>query len=114
MLLTLMKCKLHNGVVSEARLDYEGSITIDRALIKASGLVLHEKVDVLNITNGVRFSTYVIEGGKGDLCVNGAAARLVAKGDRIIVIAYAHMTPEEARKHEPKIILLDAKNRIKK
>jgi aspartate 1-decarboxylase len=114
MLLTLMKCKLHNGAVTEARLDYEGSITIGRELIKASGLVLHEKVDVLNITNGVRFSTYVIEGDKGDLCVNGAAARLVAKGDRIIVIAYAHMTPDEAKKHEPKIILLDEKNRIKK
>ncbi len=116
MLLTLMKCKLHQGVITEARLDYEGSITVDPVLMKAAGLLPHEQVDVLDITNGARFTTYVIEGekGKGEMCVNGAAARLVAKGDRIIVIAYAQMTPEEAKKHVPKVVLLDAKNKVKK
>jgi aspartate 1-decarboxylase len=110
----LLKSKIHRATVTDARLDYEGSITIDRELMLAAGLFLHEKVHVLNINNGERFETYVIEGKpkSGTICLNGAAARLVQKNDLIIIVAYTSMTPQEAKKWQPKIIKVNAKNKI--
>ena len=97
MLLNLLKAKIHRARVTEANLAYEGSITIDKNLLEASGIYAHEQVHVVDIDNGQRFVTYVIEGkaGSGVMCVNGAAARLVSVGDRIIVIAYGQCTKEE-------------------
>lgn len=115
MLLNLLKAKIHRARVTEANLAYEGSITIDKTLLEASGIYAHEQVHVVDIDNGERFVTYVIEGkpGSGAMCVNGAAARLVSVGDRIIVIAYGQLTKEEAREHRPRVVLVDDKNVIK-
>jgi aspartate 1-decarboxylase len=115
MLLNLLKAKIHRAKVTEANLAYEGSITIDSSLLEASGIFAHEQVHVVDIDNGNRFVTYVIEGkpGSGVMCVNGAAARLVSPGDRIIVIAYCHATLEEAREHRPRVVLVDGNNGIK-
>jgi len=112
MQIELLKCKIHRATVTDANLNYEGSITIDRDLMDASGLVLHEKVQVLDINNGARFETYVIEGGRGSgtICLNGAAARLVHRGDLVIIVAYATMTPEEARTWEPTVVRVDSAN----
>lgn len=113
MQIELLKCKIHRATVTDANLNYEGSITIDRNLMEASGLLLHEKVQVLDINNGERFETYVIEGprGSGAICLNGAAARLVQKGDLVIIAAYAQMTPEEARSWEPTVVRVDGFNK---
>lgn len=113
MLIELLKCKIHRATVTDANLNYEGSITIDRNLMDASGLLLHEKVQVLDIHNGTRFETYVIEGarGSGCICLNGAAARLVQPGDLVIIAAYAQMTPEETRAWEPTVVRVDSANR---
>jgi aspartate 1-decarboxylase len=115
MLLNLLKAKIHRATVSEANLAYEGSITIDQNILEASGIFPHEQVHICNISNGHRFVTYVIEGtpGSGAMCVNGAAARLVSPGDLIIVIAYCHATPQEARDHRPRVVLMGEKNQIK-
>src|SRR3954464_8968434 len=115
MLLNLLKAKIHRAKVTEANLAYEGSITIDKNLLEASNIYAHEQVHVVDIDNGNRFVTYVIEGkpGSGVMCVNGAAARLVSPGDRIIVIAYCHVTKEEARDFRPRVVLVDDKNGIK-
>ncbi len=115
MLLTLCKSKLHRAIVTQAELDYEGSITLDGRLMEAAGIMPFEHVHVLDVANGERFETYAIEGppDSGTVCVNGAAARLVQVGDPVIVIAYAHMTPVEAQEHRPRIVVLDEKNRIK-
>jgi aspartate 1-decarboxylase len=115
MLLTLMKAKLHRATVTRADLDYEGSISIDRELMDASGILPHEQVDVLNITNGARFTTYAIEAPRGSktIGVNGAAARLVQKGDKVIVVAYGQLPAEEARNYAPTVVLLDEGNEIK-
>lgn len=115
MQLTLMRAKIHRATVTMADLHYEGSISIDVKLLDASGIFLHEKVDVLNINNGERFTTYVIaaEAGSGAIQVNGAAARLVQVGDSVIIVAYAAMDVEEAKKFQPKVILVDEKNRVK-
>ena len=101
MLLNLLKAKIHRATVTEANLAYEGSITIDKNILEASGIFAHEQVHVVDINNGNRFVTYVIEGkpGSGVMCVNGAAARLVSPGDKIIVIAYCHVTHQEAGHH---------------
>jgi len=107
----LMRCKIHRATVTEADLNYEGSISLDPALIKAAGLFLHEKVDILNCNNGARFTTYVIEGKKGQVCLNGAAARLVQKGDLVIIVAYASMAIEKAKGFKPEVVFVDAKNR---
>jgi len=114
MLVQLLKSKIHRATVTDACLDYEGSITIDKELILAAGLFEHEKVHVLNLNNGERFETYVIEGRakSGVICLNGAAARLVQKNDLVIVAAYAHITPEEAKKWRPRIVKVNAKNKI--
>jgi aspartate 1-decarboxylase len=112
MLLTMLKAKLHRATVTQADLDYEGSIAIDRDLLDASGILPNEQVDVLNITNGARFTTYAIEAPRGSkvIGVNGAAARLVQKGDRVIVVTYCQMPAEEARNYNPCVVLLDNGN----
>ena len=116
MLLTMLKCKLHRATVTECDLNYEGSISIDRKLIDAAGLLINERVEIYNIDNGERFATYVIEGKKGSgvIGLNGAAARKACVGDKLIICAYAQMSPEEARTHVPSIVLVGSKNRIDK
>lgn len=116
MFLTILKAKLHRATVTEANLNYTGSLTIDRDLIDAAGIIVHEKVQVVNNNNGARFETYVIEGkrGSGTICLNGAAARLVQPGDKVIIMAYAHMTPDEAANYKPTVLLLDDNNKILK
>ncbi len=116
MLLTMMKAKLHRATVTRADLDYEGSISIDKDLLDASGILPHEQVDVLNIANGARFTTYAIEAERGSktIGVNGAAARLVQKGDKVIIVAYGQLPAEEARNYSPTVVLLDETNTPKK
>ena len=116
MLLTLMKAKLHRATVTQADLDYEGSISIDRDLLDASGILPHEQVDVLNITNGQRFTTYAIEAPRGSkvIGVNGAAARRVQRGDKVIVVAYCQLPAEAARNYAPSVVLLEDGNLIKR
>ena len=116
MLVTLMRAKLHRATVTQADLDYEGSIAIDQDLLDASTLLPHERVDVLNITTGARFTTYVIEAPRGSrtIGVNGAAARLVQKNDKVIVVAYGQLPAEEARNYAPNVVLLDDDNRVKR
>ncbi len=115
MQITMFKSKLHQMVVTEANLMYEGSITIDQDLLDAANLLPYEKVQVVNITNGSRLETYTIPGKRGSrvCCMNGAAARLTQVGDRIIVISYAEMTPEEAKSHKPKVVIVDENNEPK-
>lgn len=114
MLVTMMKAKLHRAAVTQADLHYEGSIAIDRDLLDAAGIFPHEQVDVLNINTGARFTTYAIEAPRGSKTfgVNGAAARLVQKGDRIIVVTYCQMPAEEARNYAPSVVLLDDANDV--
>ncbi len=113
MLIELCKSKIHRATVTDANLNYTGSITIDRDLLDAARMLPYEKVQVLNINTGARFETYIIEGerGSGTVCLNGAAARLVQPGDLVIIISYAAMTPEEAANHRPRIVLVDSANR---
>jgi aspartate 1-decarboxylase len=112
MRVTLLKAKLHRATVTGADINYEGSIAIAPELIRAAGLLAWERVDIYNVTNGARFSTYVIPGrARGEILVNGAAARLVQCGDHVIIAAYAEFETEEARKHQPVVVLLDAENR---
>lgn len=111
---TLLKSKIHRATVTDADLDYEGSVSIDPVLIKAAGFLLNERVDIYNINNGARFSTYVIEGKPGEICLNGSAARHVMKKDLVIICAYAGMTQEEGRSFEPTVVLVDERNHIKK
>jgi aspartate 1-decarboxylase len=115
MKLTMFKSKLHQMKVTEANLHYEGSITIDADLLDQAGILPYEKVQVLNISNGARLETYTISGERGSriCCLNGAAARKTQVGDRIIVIAYAEMTSEEAQTHKPRVIILDENNEPK-
>ncbi len=112
---TMLKCKLHRATVTQADLDYEGSITIDRDLMDAAGILLNEQVDVLDITNGNRLTTYAIEGerGSGIIGINGAAAHLVKTGDLVIICAYAQMDEARAKQHTPKVLLLNEENKIK-
>lgn len=116
MQLTLLKAKIHRATVTKADLNYEGSISVDTNLLKASGIIVNEKVDVLNINNGERFSTYVIpaKAGSGQIQVNGAAARLVQNGDKVIIISYASFTQDEAKKYKPVVVLVDEKNKVRK
>lgn len=111
----LLKSKIHRATVTDADLHYEGSITIDRDLMDAADLVEYEKVAILDVNNGARFETYVIEGprGKGDICLNGAAARLVQKGDLVIIVSYCNLKQEDVAKHKPTVVFVDEKNRIK-
>ncbi|HPO50938.1 MAG TPA: aspartate 1-decarboxylase [Spirochaetota bacterium] len=114
MLLEMMKSKIHRATVTEAVLEYEGSITIDEDLLDAADMLPFEKVQVLDVNNGVRIETYIIKGerGSGIICLNGPAARLFYVGDEVIVIAYATMTEEEAKKFQPKIVFVDKNNKI--
>lgn len=115
MILTMLKAKIHRATVTQSDLNYEGSITIDRALMDAAGLLAYEQVDVLNITNGERFTTYVIEGERdsGIIGINGAAARLVQKDDLVIICAYTPMDEETAKAHKPIVVLMDENNKVK-
>jgi aspartate 1-decarboxylase len=108
----MLKSKIHRATVTGAELDYTGSVSIDPELCAAVGLREFEKVDVLDIDNGARLTTYVILGATGEVCLNGAAARLVAKGDRVIIVAYAQLEESEAEAFRPKIVLVDEGNRI--
>jgi len=112
---TMMKAKIHRATVTEANLNYVGSITIDKDLLDALDILPNEKVQIVNNNNGARLETYVIEGaaGSGVICLNGAAARLVQEGDIVIIIAYAMMTDEEARTHTPRVAVMDENNKIK-
>lgn len=115
MLRTMLKSKIHRASVTEANLYYEGSITIDADLIKAADLFEGEKIEVLNLNNGNRIETYVIKGnaGSGVICLNGAAARGVCIGDRVIIVSYVLADDKEAKSIKPKIIKVDERNRIK-
>jgi len=108
---TLLKSKIHRAVVTDSDLNYEGSISIDKSLCKKADLLEYEKVDIYNITNGERFSTYVIYGAPGKICLNGAAARKVHKGDFLIIASFAKYDEIESSQHCPKIIKVDSKNK---
>jgi aspartate 1-decarboxylase len=112
--ITMLYSKLHRATVTDANLNYVGSITIDQDLLDAADMLVGQKIDIVNVNNGERFSTYIIPGerGKGDICLNGAAARKVHKGDKIIIIAYATMSREEAEIIKPKVIILEDDNSI--
>jgi aspartate 1-decarboxylase len=114
--LTMMKAKLHRATVTGADIDYEGSIAVDRDLLDASGILPHEQVDVLNIATGGRFTTYAIEAARGsrEIAVNGAAARLVQKGDKVIIVAYCQLPAEEARNYRPSVVVLGEDNAIER
>ena len=111
---TMFKSKIHRATVTEANLNYVGSITIDSLLMEAADLLPNEKVQVVNNNNGARLETYVIEGepGSGVICLNGAAARLVQPGDSVIIISYAMVTDEEARTLKPKVVYVNERNQI--
>lgn len=113
MLVTLLKSKIHRATVTDSDLNYEGSIAIDTDLIKAAKLYEFEKVEIYNINNGERFSTYVIPGKKGEISLNGAAARLVHKGDLVIIASYGEFNEAEAANHKPVLVFVDAKNKRK-
>jgi len=114
--LTMMKSKIHRATVTGADLNYMGSITIDAGLMKAANILPNEKVQVVNNNNGARLETYVIPGpeGAGDICLNGAAARLVQPGDRVIIISYAILEEEKALQHKPRVVFVDEQNRVTK
>lgn len=111
---TMMSGKLHRATVTEANLNYVGSITIDEDLIDAVGMLPNEKVQIVNNNNGARLETYIIPGkrGSGVICLNGAAARLVQEGDKVIIISYKMMSDQEAASHEPKVAVLNDQNKI--
>ena len=113
MQLTLLKGKIHRATITQCDLNYEGSISVDSALMERAGILPHEQVDVLNINNGERFTTYAIPAaaGSGTIGVNGAAARLAQKGDLVIIVAYARMEEAEAKSFQPRVLLVDAKNK---
>ena len=114
MLIEKLKAKIHRATVTEANLNYVGSITIDRDLLDQSGLEEYEKVQVVNITNGERFETYIIEGkrGSGTICLNGACARLAEVDDKVIIMAYCYLNADENAKHTPKKVFVNDENKI--
>ena len=112
MLRTILKSKIHRARVTEANIQYEGSISIDAALLEAADILPFELVHVLDVDNGARLQTYAISGRPGEICMNGAAARLVAPGDTVIILAYAQATDEEARRLKPRLVYVDANNAI--
>lgn len=113
MQIEVLKSKLHRATVTDAKLNYEGSISIDTDLIKAAGMHDYQKVDIYNINNGARFSTYIIPGKKGEICLNGAAARMAQVGDKIIIVTFTWIYEEKADGWLPNVVLLDEGNRIK-
>jgi len=108
----MLKSKIHRARVTETNINYEGSITIDKKLMEGADILPYEQVHGLNINNGARFTTYAIEGEKGEICVNGAAARLATKGDIILILSYCHVEDDEARNFIPKLVYVDANNAI--
>jgi aspartate 1-decarboxylase len=116
MVVTICKSKIHRATVTEADLNYEGSITIDKVLMEATDILAHEKVQVLNLNNGARFETYVLvaEADSGTICLNGPAARLGEVGDLLIIVSYCELEFEEAKKYRPKIIYVDERNKVVK
>ena len=112
----MLKCKIHNATVTEANLNYVGSITIDSNLLEKCGLLEYEKVQVVNNNNGARIETYTFKGepGSGIICLNGAAARHFEIGDTIIIMAYAQLTQDEAKQHRPTVVLVDKENNVTK
>lgn len=115
MVLTMLKGKIHRATVTQAELNYVGSITIDKTLMEAAGILENEKVQIVDINNGARLETYVIPGKRdsGVICLNGAAARLVQPGDKVIIIAYAQMSEEEAKTYKPSVVFMNDDNTIK-
>ena len=113
-MLKVLRGKIHRATVTEAMIDYVGSITIDKDLLDASGILVGECVLVADMTDGARFETYVFEGdsGSGTICINGAAARLVNVGDEVIIMAYGYMSPEEAQDLKPNVVLVDKSNKV--
>jgi aspartate 1-decarboxylase len=111
---TMLKSKIHRARVTDANIDYEGSITIDSTLMAKADVLPYEQVHVLNINNGARFTTYAIEGeaGRGDICINGAAARLAVRGDIVIILSYTHVPEGETKDYRPKIVHVNEKNAI--
>jgi aspartate 1-decarboxylase len=109
----MFKSKIHRAKVTGADLNYEGSITIDSELLKLADILPYEKVDIYNVSNGERFSTYVIPGepGSGEICLNGAAARRVQKGDTVIIVSYCELSDEEIKDYSPIVVLVDEENR---
>ena len=116
MYITMLKSKIHRVTVTQSELNYVGSITIDKSLIDAAGLIEYEKVQVVDIDNGARFETYVIAGeqNSGCICINGAAARCVQIGDKIIIMSYAQLSSDEVETHLPKVVFVNDKNKIEK
>ena len=115
MILTMLKGKIHRATVTQAELNYMGSITIDKTLMEAAGIIENEKVQIVDNNNGARLETYVIPGKRdsGIICLNGAAARLVQPGDQVIIIAYAQMEENEAKEYKPKVVFVNDDNTIK-
>lgn len=115
MILNMLKSKIHRATVTQAELNYMGSITIDKTLMENANILENEKVQIVNNNNGARFETYVIPGKRdsGIICLNGAAARLVEKGDKVIIISYAQMTEEEAKNYKPRVVFVNDDNTIK-
>ena len=115
MLLSMMKSKIHRATVTEANLQYEGSITIDQNLLRAADLLPGEQVQIVNLHNGSRIETYCVEGkaGSGIVCMNGAAARWAQVGDQVIIISYAMLEESQARLHQPKVVFVDRSNKIR-
>ena len=109
---TMLKSKIHRAHVTETNINYEGSITIDQKLMEEADILPSEQVQVLNLNNGARFTSYAIEGDRGEICVNGAAARLALKGDIIIILSYCYVDDDEAHNFIPKLVYVDAKNAI--
>lgn len=114
MTLEMLKSKIHRATVTQSALDYIGSITVDEALMEAACLTEYEKVEIADVDNGARFSTYVIcgEANSGIICLNGAAARMVSTGDKVIIMSYAQMTPEEIKENPPKVVFVNDDNTI--
>ena len=112
--ISLLKAKIHRAVVTQADLDYVGSVTIDTQLLDEAGIMEYEKVQIVDINNGNRFETYTIAGEKGSgiICLNGAAAKCVSVGDKVIIMAYANMSPDEAAQHRPTVLFVDDNNNI--
>ncbi len=113
MQVTMLKSKIHRATVTDANLGYEGSISICPLLIEAAEFLIHERVDIYNCNNGERFSTYVIRGRENEICLNGAAARKVHKGDLVIIASYASMDLEDGKHFQPRVVMVDAENRAK-
>lgn len=111
MIIEMLRAKIHGATVTDSNINYMGSIGIGKSLIKEAGFYLNEKVDVYNLTNGNRFSTYVIEEEEEKICINGAAAHLAKKGDKVIIVSYCGIKEKHAKEHKPSVVIVDANNK---